>query len=104
MSAAAETHATAGSFTWAEANQVYLQTELLRLRLRFQRKVRWLRAKWQQDPLSPNQGAVISDVHADRLLAGEDIESEIQFYRDDTESAEIGRYLEEVEAELERQR
>src|SRR5262249_4254152 len=85
-------------------NRVYLQTELLRLRLLFQRKVRWLRSMWRQDPLGPGRGVVISDTQADRQLAGEDLEAEMQFYREGLESVEIGRRIDLIQAELERQR
>jgi ATP-dependent 26S proteasome regulatory subunit len=96
--------ANATPLTWADTNRVYLRTELLRLRLLFQRKIRWLRAMWRQDPLGPGRGVVISDAQADRMLAGEDLEAETQFYRDDMESAEAGRQLDAIQAELERQR
>ncbi|HXB69539.1 MAG TPA: ATP-binding protein [Candidatus Acidoferrales bacterium] len=105
MSAAIEqVQASAAAGTWAEANQAYLRAELRRLRLLFEKKVRWLRRQWQQDPLGPNQGAVISDAYADRLLAGESMESEIQFYQEDPESAEISRTLDALQADLAQRR
>jgi hypothetical protein len=102
----AEEQVQAGTvkMTWAESNQAYLRLELRRLRLLFQRKVRWLRSQWRQDSLGPNQGALISDACADRLLAGEDLDSEMRFYCDEPESAELSRALEEMESELARLR
>jgi hypothetical protein len=85
--------------TWAEANQAYFRTELRRLRLLFQRKVRWLRHQWQQDPLANHRSLVISDAHADRLLSGVDDE-ESRFHQEDAESGAITSALEEVEAAL----
>jgi AAA+ superfamily predicted ATPase len=90
--------------TWAEANQAYLRAELHRLRLLLQRKVRWLRRNWQRDPLGNGQGLVISEALADRLLSGDEAESETRFYREDTESAAITSLLEEVDAYLHRLR
>ncbi|MGH7516503.1 MAG: ATP-binding protein [Gemmatimonadales bacterium] len=90
--------------TWAAANQAYLWAELRRLQLLLQRKVRWLRRGWQQDPLASSRGLVISDALADRLLDGEDAASELRFYREDAESAAITRSLSELQDELERRR
>src|SRR5262245_2696432 len=87
------------AMTWAEANQMYLRTELYRLRLLFLRQVRWLRHTWQQDPLTNHRSVVISDAHADRLLRGMDDE-ESRFYQEDAESCTITRALEAVEADL----
>lgn len=85
--------------TWIEANQVYLRAELHRLRLRFRRKVQWLRRVWQHDPMATHRSMVISDHHADRLLVGTGNE-EKRFYQEDTESCAISRAIEEAEADL----
>ncbi len=86
--------------TWASANQSYLRAELQRLRLLFRRKVRWLRSRWQQDPLGATQGAVISEANADWYLSGDEIEAEGRFFREDAESCALSCSIKEANAEL----
>jgi hypothetical protein len=85
--------------TWAEANRMYLRTELHRLRLLFRRKVRWLRQTWQQDPSANHRNLVIGDAHADQLLRDMDDE-ESRFHLEDAESCAIMRAMEELDADL----
>ncbi len=96
----AENIENVATVTWAEANQAHLVQELRRIRLLLRRKVRWLRRNWQLDPLATHRGLVISDARADRLLDGAGGDEELEFYRDDPESVEITRALEEVERDL----
>ena len=86
--------------TWASANQSYLRAELERLRLLFRRKVRWLRSRWQQDPLGSTQGAVISEANADWHLSGDEIEAEARFYREDAESCVLSCSIKQADAGL----
>jgi hypothetical protein len=104
MSAAAEQLQAPPTATWFDRNQAYLRLELQRLRLLFKRKVRWLRSKWQQDPLGPSQGAVISDAFADRLLADDELAAETKFYAEDPVSQDIGRTIEANRADLDQMR
>jgi hypothetical protein len=94
------TPASAGAGTWAEANQTQLRAELHRLRLLLQRKVRWLRHTWQNDPVGAGHGMVISEALADRLLAGDAIEAERRFHEGDATSCAIARSLDQLEAQL----
>jgi hypothetical protein len=75
-------HADSSVQTWLEANQAYLDGELVCLRLRLQRRVNWLRRQWQTDSLHAYP-QVISDQQADRLLIGEDLAAEQQFYENE---------------------
>ncbi len=86
--------------SWARGNAIYLRAERERLRLLFARRVLWLRRHWQQDALGDSRGLAISEAFADRLLAGEDVESEARFYREAPEAAAIGRRLDALEADL----
>jgi SpoVK/Ycf46/Vps4 family AAA+-type ATPase len=88
---------------WLEANQTYLDEEMRRLRLLLQRRVLWLRHLWRHDPLENYQGLVISEVQADWLLAGEDRQAEVRFYREDPEAADLCRAIDELEKELTQQ-
>jgi AAA+ superfamily predicted ATPase len=88
---------------WQEANQTYLDGEMRRLRLLLQRRVLWLRRLWRHDSLENFQGLVISEAQADWLLAGEDHQAEALFYREDPEATEIGRAIDDLEKELDRQ-
>lgn len=89
---------------WTEANDAYLGAELARLRLLFRREVRRLRQTWRADPLAGQRSLVISDAHADRLLAGNDAET--AFQPEDAEAADAGelhtiaRALEEIDIDL----
>lgn len=96
MTAVAQNEVT---ITWDEANQAYLRAELVRLRLLFARKVRWLRWNWQRDPLGSNHSLVISDALADRLLSDDETE-EFRFYEEDAECSLITKTLNEVEFDL----
>jgi len=88
---------------WQEANQTYLDGEMRRLRLLLQRRVLWLRRLWRHDSLESYQGLVISEAQADWLLAGEDNQAEARFYREDPEAKEVGRAIDKLEKELDRQ-
>jgi Winged helix domain, variant/ATPase family associated with various cellular activities (AAA) len=85
---------------WQKANYAYVEAELKRLRLLLQRRVRWLRQQWHQDPLQSYQGLVISDAQADWLLLGEHRQAEARFYREDPEAAQLGRSIAELERHL----
>ncbi len=98
------TEASTAAATWAEANQVYVRAELQRLRLFLQRRVRWLRHNWQQDPAGAGHGMVISEALADRLLAGDQLDAEHRFYEEDAPSRAITRSLGELDGELLRRR
>lgn len=82
---------------WEEANWTYLELALRRLRLLLQRRVLWLRKQWKHDPLQEYQGLVISDAHADWLLAGEDFQAEDQFYEEDKGAVNITRSIHKFE-------
>src|SRR5215218_10081130 len=85
---------------WQRANQTYLDGETQRLRLLLQRRVLWLRRLWRHDPLENYQGLVISEAQADWLLAGEDREAEVRFYREDSRANEISRGTSDLERQL----
>jgi hypothetical protein len=100
MNATAEQIQASAAATWSEMNQAYLRLELQRLRMLFQRKLRWLRSKWQQYRAGPTPGAVISDANADWYLGGEEIEAEVRFYRENAESRALSYSIKEADAEL----
>jgi AAA+ superfamily predicted ATPase len=91
-------HAT--EIRWREANEAYLAAQAQRLRLLIHRRVLWLRSRWQHDPLQNYQGVVVSEAEVNRLLAGEDRESETRFWRENPEAAAIGRSISDLEEEL----
>ena len=95
MIANEDLHPIAAS-SWQKANYAYVEAELKRLRLLLQRRVRWLRQQWHQDPLQSYQGLVISDAQADWLLLGEHRQAEARFYREDPEAAQLGRSIAEL--------
>ena len=82
---------------WEEANWTYLELALRRLRLLLQRRVLWLRKQWKHDPLQEYQGLVISDAHADWLLAGEDFQLEDRFYKEDKGAVNITQSIHKLE-------
>jgi hypothetical protein len=82
------THGPTGS-EWQAANDAYLAVQLARVRLLLHRRILWLRSRWGQDAPAA-QRAAISDAQADRLLAGEDRETEARFYADDPTAATLG--------------
>ena len=84
---------------WIATNQAYLDVALQGLRLRLQRRVRWLRHRWQPDPLQGHP-EVISDQQADGLLAGEDWTAEHRFYTKDEAAVAISHALRETEQQL----
>ncbi len=84
---------------WIAANQAYLDVALQGLRLRLQRRVRWLRHRWQPDPLQGHP-EVISDQQADWLLAGEDWTAEQRFYAEDSAAASLSQALRDSEQQL----
>ena len=88
----------------AEMNWAYLRAEIDRLRLKFQRKIIWLRQKWKHDPLRDYQGMVISETKADWLMAGEDCLSEERFCSESEEISSIDRSIAMIEIEIDDQR
>ncbi len=90
-------------YDWQEANHLYLNAQMRRLRLLLQRRVLWLRHQWQHDPLQTYRHQVIIDAQADWLLAGEDQQAETHFYHADPEAAAISRSIWETEQALTRQ-
>jgi ATP-dependent 26S proteasome regulatory subunit len=83
--------------SWLAANQAYLEAEFKRLRLLLQRRVLWLRRRWQEDALVATQGLVISDAQADWLLESSDARAEAHFYAEDPEAAAITRSIAEID-------
>ncbi len=77
---------------WAAANSQFLAGELHGLRLRLQRRVRWLRQQWQPDALH-GYADVVTDAQADWLLRGENRAAEAEFYASDGETAVITQAL-----------
>lgn len=75
------THDPQSPLAWAAANHAYLHAELQQLRLVLHRRILWLRQHWQQDPLEPYKGQVISDAQVDWLLSGTDHHQAAQFYQ-----------------------
>jgi AAA+ superfamily predicted ATPase len=89
--------AQASSMDWKSANQDHLYAELDRIRLLLQRRVLWLRKIWGNDPIQNYAGLVVSDVHADALLAQRDPDAEEKFYADDPDAVLLGRRIQEQE-------
>ena len=89
----------ASDVDWIAANQAYLDVALQGLRLRLQRRVRWLRHRWQPDPLQGHP-EVISDQQADGLLAGEDWVAEQRFYIEDGDAAALSQSLRAADNQL----
>ena len=77
---------------WTAANAKFLTGELHGLRLRLQRRVRWLRQQWQPDALH-GYAEVVSDAQADWLLRGENRATEEKFYAADEETAVLTQTL-----------
>ena len=71
---------------WTAANAEFLAGELHGLRLRLQRRVRWLRRQWQPNALH-GYAEVVSDAQADWLLQGENRANEEKFFAADEETA-----------------
>ena len=92
---------TASGLDWSAANQAYLDLALQGMRLRLQRRVRWLRQQWKTDPLQGHPD-VISDQQADGLLVGEDWSAEHHFYATDETAATISQALRDTEQRLAR--
>jgi hypothetical protein len=90
--------------TWRLANQAYLLAQVQRVRLLLHRRVLWLRQCWSSDPLQPSAGLVVSDVRADGLLAGEDLDGEAKFFREDAEAGRLTDELATLVAALDRRR
>ncbi len=93
---------TVGS--WRQSNQAYLELELRRLRLLLQRRVLWLRSRWQHDPLQNYQSLVISEEQADALMVGDDRQGEISFHGESPEAAALSESIAQITAELDGQR
>jgi hypothetical protein len=83
---------------WREANEAYLWAHVRRLRLLIQRRVLWLRSRWQHDPLQDFQGLVVGEAEADRLLADEPPEA--RFWEENARAAAIGRSIAGAEDDL----
>jgi AAA+ superfamily predicted ATPase len=88
---------------WKRANQDYLYAELDRIRLLLQRRVLWLRKIWGNDPIQTYAGLVVSDVHADALLAGHDPGAEEKFYLEDPNAVLLGERLQSQQQVCRRQ-
>ena len=82
------------------AVRVFPDGAMLRLRLLLHRRILYLRRQWQRDPLQDYQGLVISDTHADWLLAGDDAAAAARFYQEDPQAAELGRSIAVIERAL----
>jgi AAA+ superfamily predicted ATPase len=67
-----------------------------RVRLRAQRRVRWMRALWEAEQSVPGQGLAISHAEVDRIMAdpAQIAEQEALFYRQDPVADELGRQIE----------
>src|SRR5262249_49285199 len=87
---------TTAALSWSAANQEYLQAELVRLRLRLQRRALWMRKVWKRD-LAPDlqslQGLVITDDEADFLLQADLATAESRFYEHDEVAVSISRKI-----------
>lgn len=100
MKAAALKNRTNEPVSWTDANRVYLETEILRLRLLLRRRVLWLRSRWNQDPLRDYRDQVISEAQADLLLTGEAPQAESAFYQEDLKARKISKSITKVEQVL----
>lgn len=67
-----------------------------RVRLRAQRRVRWMRALWEAEPSVPGQGLAISHAEVDRIMTdpAQIAEQEALFYRQDSVADQVGRQIE----------
>jgi ATP-dependent 26S proteasome regulatory subunit len=90
----------ATTLDWSEANRLYLEGRLYDLRLRLQRRVRWLRRQWHVDDPLQGHPEVITEQQADWRLAGEDREAEARFYRQDEHCRQISEALTQTAQEL----
>ena len=81
-----------------------LELELERIRLLLERRIAWLRSRWQDDPLQSYGSAVISDRAADALLEPFCAENEARFMESDKRALKTGKALAEIEAKRAAQR
>jgi AAA+ superfamily predicted ATPase len=91
---------TTADARWRSANGSFLQAEMDRLRLRLQRRVLWLRQRWQKDAATERVNWAITDQEVDALLDSEHRQEEIEFYESDAVSREIHARLDQVDAHL----
>lgn len=88
------------STTWDRLHGEHLELLVASVRLRVERRARWLRAeRWATDPLEELSATLVTDERADRLLAGDDRKQAAAFAAQDEASVRLSTMIDEVAAE-----
>ena len=87
-----------GRGDWKGWNRLFLDAQVLRLRLVLARRVLWLRSQLEvsdaQDAQASPQSLSQADTELDRLIVGEDFDAERAFYETDEEATNLAAQIE----------
>ena len=97
---AAATQLAGSEVDYAEANRIFLDHHLRRVRLQLTLRVRWLQSKWPDFAEVGIEAAELRDRQVERTLKGENHDSFQHFLRADSGARQIAAEMEDLKDEM----